>query len=54
MKKIIIVILILASLMYAEYRYIMINLNPYQGENGTMYIEFMGQVDEYDASEMFN
>ena len=57
MKKIIIAILILASIMYAEYRYIMMNICPYQGDNGTVYIEFMGQVDEYYAdpvSKLFN
>ena len=57
MKKFIIAILILASLMYAEYRYIMLNLCPYLGDNGTVYIEFMGNVDEYYAdpvSELFN
>ena len=57
MRKFIIAILILVYLMYAEYRFIMINLHPYQGNNGTVYVEFMGQVDEYyaePASELFN
>ena len=57
MRKFIIAILILAYLMYAEYRFIMINLRPYQGSNGTVYVEFMGQVDEYYAdpvSELFD
>ena len=57
MRKFIIAILILAYLMYAEYRFIMINLHPYQGSNGTVYVEFMGQVDEYYAdpvSELFD
>ena len=57
MKKFILAILILASLMYAEYRFIMLNLCPYQGDNGTVYIEFAGRVDEYyaePASELFN
>lgn len=56
MKKIIISILILVAIMYAEYRYIMIKICPYQGDNGTVYIEFMGNVDEYyayPASELF-
>lgn len=35
--------------MFAEYRYIMRNLCPYIGENGTVYIEIFGQVDEYYA-----
>lgn len=57
MRKFIIAISILAYLMYAEYRFIMINLHPYQGDNGTVYVEFAGQVDEYyaaPASELFN
>ena len=49
MKKIIIALLVLAALMFAEYRFIMHNLHPYNGDNGTVYIEFMGQVDEYYA-----
>lgn len=57
MKKIILVIIALLILMYAEYRCIMVNLHPYKGDNGTVYIEFMGNVDEYyadPASELFN
>lgn len=49
MKKIIIAILVLATLMFAECRFIMHNLHPYKGSNGTVYIEFMGKVDEYYA-----
>ena len=49
MKKFIIAILVLLSIMFAEYRYIMTHIAPYRGENGTVYIEFMGQVDEYYA-----
>jgi hypothetical protein len=53
MKKIIIIILAILMLMFAEYRFIMHNLCPYRGENGTMYIEVFGQVDEYYADPMF-
>lgn len=53
MKKIIITILAIAMLMFAEYRFIMNNLCPYLGENGTVYIEIFGQVDEYYADPMF-
>ena len=49
MKKIIIIILAVITLMFAEYRFIMLNLCPYRGENGTVYIELFGQVDEYYA-----
>jgi hypothetical protein len=55
MKKIIIILIALVVLMYAEYRYIMLNLSPSKGDNGTIYIEIFGQVDEYyaePASEM--
>lgn len=49
MKKIIIIILAIAAIMHAEYRYIMTNLHPYLGDNGTVYIEIFEQVDEYYA-----
>ena len=49
MKRLIIIILAILTLMYAEYRFIMHNLCPYRGNNGTVYIEFMGRVDEYYA-----
>ena len=55
MKRFIAAILILVSIMYAEYRYIMVNINPYLGDNGTVYLEIFEQVDEYyaePASEM--
>ena len=53
MKKIIIVLFILAILMFAEYRFIMTNLEPYYAEDGFLYIEFMGQVDTYYAEPLF-
>ena len=40
-------------LMYAEYRFIMLNLCPYTGENGTVYIEIFDRVDEYYADPVF-
>ena len=53
MKKIIIrtlaSILAIASLMFAEYRIIMVNICPYIGDNNTVYLEIFGQVDEYYA-----
>lgn len=54
MKKIIAAILIL-MLMFVEYRVIMLNIKPYLGNNGTVYLEVFEQVDEYyaePASEM--
>lgn len=57
MKKLIIILLAILVLMYAEYRYIMLNLSPSNGSNGTVYIEIFGQVDEYyvePASEMLD
>lgn len=47
--KIIAVILIAFSLMFAEYRFIMHNIRPYFGENNTVYLEIFGQVDTYYA-----
>lgn len=52
MKKAIAIILalvLLLGIMFAEYRYIMLNLSPYKEDNGTVYIEIFGQVDEYYA-----
>lgn len=54
MKKIIAAILILV-LMFVEYRVIMLNIRPYVGDKGTVYLEIFEQVDEYyaePASEM--
>lgn len=53
MKKKIITIALCAvalfALMFAEYRFIMCNQRPYRGENGTVYIEMFGHMDEYYA-----
>lgn len=46
--------LALFALMFAEYRFIMCNQRPYRGENGTVYIEMFGQVDEYYAEPYNN
>lgn len=43
-------ILALATIMVAEYRFIMVNLCPYIEED-TIYIEIFGQVDAYDMCE---
>lgn len=42
-------IFFILSLMFAEYRYIMHHINPYIGENNTVYLEIFGQTDEYYA-----
>ena len=47
--KIILVILFIISLMFAEYRYIMHNIKLYIEENNIIYIEIFGQIDEYEA-----
>ena len=36
-------------LMMAEYRFIMWNICPYRGDNGTVYLEVFGRFDEYYA-----
>ena len=51
-KKILIIsslVLFIGSLMFAEYRYIMTHISPALGDNGTVYLEIFGQVDEYYA-----
>lgn len=56
MKKFLIALAVIAlSLVaaYGGYRYIMINLRPYVAEDGTVYIEIFGQVDEYDAAPAY-
>jgi hypothetical protein len=50
--KIIIGILFTVLLMFAEYRYIMLKICPYIGENNTVYIEVFGQIDDYCAENM--
>lgn len=40
-------LLFLVVLMFAEYRFIMLNLKPYYTVDGDLCIEFMGQVDSY-------
>lgn len=53
MKKkivsVVLIIIVLLGIMFAEYRYIMHHICPYRGENGTVYIEIFGQIDEYYA-----
>ena len=54
MKKIAKFVIILVAIlcaMFIEYRYIMTHIAPYRGENGTVYLEIFGQVDEYYAEE---
>ena len=46
MKKLVAVILILSTLIFAEYRYIMTHISPTVDGN-TLYLEVFGQVDEY-------
>lgn len=53
MRKTITIILMTAiiifTMMFAEYRFIMCNIKPYKGDNGTVYLEIFGHVDEYYA-----
>ena len=54
-KKIIIIltsIVIILAMMFAEYRFIMCNIRPYHGENGTVCLEIFGNVDEYYAESI--
>ena len=55
MKKIakfVIILMVLLSIMFAEYRFIMLSIKPYIGERGTVYLEVFGQVDEYYADPL--
>ena len=49
--KLIIILVAVLCIMFAEYRYIMIHINPYIGANNTVYLEVFNQVDEYLADE---
>lgn len=53
MKKFLVALIAILILMFAEYRYIMINLKPYYAEDGFLCIEFMGQIDSYYAEPIF-
>lgn len=50
-KKIVVAVLLVLCLilgiMFAEYQYLMHNLNIYRGMGGTMYIEMFGDVHTY-------
>lgn len=47
-------ILIIISLMFIEYRYIMLNICTYIGENNTVYLEIFNNIDEYHAENAEN
>lgn len=52
MKKItksIITIILILGIMFFEYRFIMINIKPYRGNGGTVYLEIFNRIDEYYA-----
>lgn len=53
MKKLAVIVAVLATLMFVEYRYIMCNLHPYYTDDGFLCIEFMGQTDSYYAEPIF-
>lgn len=53
MATIVAALVILAVLMFAEYRYIMHNIRLYYAEDGFLCIEFMGQTDAYYAEPIF-
>ena len=53
--KIISGIILILSLMFAEYRFIMHNINPYIGENNTVYLEIFehGTLDNSGEGFVF-
>ena len=52
--NIIIAIIIILTLMFGEYRFIMHNIHPYLGENNTVYLEIFEQVDTYYAEDIYD
>lgn len=52
--NIIIGIIILLTLMFGEYRYIMHHICPYLGENNTVYLEIFENVDTYYAEDYYD
>lgn len=53
MKKLVVILIAILVLMFAEYRYIMTHITPYYAEDGFLCIEFMGQTDAYYAEPIF-
>lgn len=47
LAKAFIIVLVVLGIMYAEYRYIMVNQYIYKGDGNTVYVEIFGNVDEY-------
>ena len=47
--KAIIIFVAVFALMFCEYRWIMMNIKPYRGFGGTVYLDVFGRVDEYYA-----
>ena len=52
MTKVLLAIALLMAIMFAEYRFIMTNIEPYYAD-GYVYVDFMGQTDMYYASPNF-
>lgn len=55
MKRFLLILLAIVcalTLMLAEYRFIMLNLCPYIGENNVIYIEIFDRVDEYQVTTL--
>ena len=52
MKKIALTIILILGIMFFEYRYIMLNIRPYLGNNNTVYLEIFNRVDEYYAEDL--
>ena len=45
--------LFILSAMFVEYRFIMHNIKPYVDNNGALYLEVFGFVDEYYAESIY-
>lgn len=45
---------LVAALLFVEYRLIMVNIHPYCDSSGTVYLEVFGRVDEYQVEYIDN
>ena len=53
MKKLLIILVAIAALMFCEYRYIMTSMQVYYTDDGFVMINVLGQTDSYYAEPIF-
>ena len=52
MKKVLIILIAIITLMFVEYRVIMNNMKPYYAGDSMLYVEVFGHVDYYYAEPL--